>query len=109
MSVSIRLKRMGRKNRPFYRLVVADTLRKREGSYLENLGWYDPLGKEEKNYSLNLERISYWKGQGARISSTINSLVRKEGGFSTQKQVIQGSVAPEPADLVSDSAESPAS
>lgn len=105
MSVSIRLKRMGRTNRPFYRVVVADTLKKREGAYLENLGWYDPLGKD-KNYAINVDRISYWKSQGARISPTINSLVRKEGGYTAgKKTVVAAAVAPEPADLT----ETPAS
>ncbi|HMP89655.1 MAG TPA: 30S ribosomal protein S16 [Kiritimatiellia bacterium] len=76
MSISIRLKKMGKKGQPFYRVVVADTLKKHEGTYIENLGWYDPLVKGE-NYLINQDRIDYWLARGARISDTVNSLVRK--------------------------------
>lgn len=96
MSVSIRLKRMGRSNRPFYRVVVADTLQKREGAYLENLGWYDPLGTGT-NFSLKTDRIDYWKGQGARISDTISSLLRKQRKVDQAKPAPQ--LEPEPVDV----------
>lgn len=76
MSITIRLKKMGKKGQPFFRLVVSDTLAKHEGAYLENLGWYDPLAKGE-NYLIKQDRIDYWLGQGALISDTAKSLVRK--------------------------------
>jgi len=76
MSVSIRLKKMGKRDQPFYRVVVADTLKKREGDYIENLGWYNPLVKGT-NYELKQDRIDYWISQGARISNTVKSLVLK--------------------------------
>lgn len=85
---------MGRSNRPFYRVVVADTLQKREGSYLENLGWYDPLATGT-NFSLKTERIEYWKSQGARISDTISSLVRKQRKLDKANPTAQP--LPEPA------------
>lgn len=76
MSISIRLKKMGKKDQPFYRVVVADTLKKREGAYIENLGWYNPL-QQGDNYLLKQDRIDYWVSQGARVSDTVKSLVRK--------------------------------
>jgi small subunit ribosomal protein S16 len=76
MSISIRLKKMGKKDQPFYRVVVADTLKKHEGDYLENLGWYNPL-QQGDNYLLKQDRIDYWMSQGARVSDTVKSLVRK--------------------------------
>jgi small subunit ribosomal protein S16 len=76
MSITIRLKKMGKKNQPFYRVVVADTLKKHEGEYLENLGWYDPLVKGD-NYLIKQDRIDYWVTQGARVSDTVKSIVRK--------------------------------
>jgi small subunit ribosomal protein S16 len=77
MSITIRLKKMGKKNQPFFRLVVQDTLKKHEGDYIESLGWYDPLVKGDNNYLLKQDRIDYWLSQGAHISDTAKSLVRK--------------------------------
>lgn len=76
MSVSIRLKKMGKKDQPFYRVVVADTLAKREGKYIENLGWYDPM-VEGDNFKLDQERVEYWLSKGARISNTAKSILAK--------------------------------
>jgi len=76
MSVSIRLKKMGKKDQPFYRVVAADTLTKREGKYIENLGWYDPM-VEGDNFKINQERADYWLSKGARISNTVKSLLSK--------------------------------
>jgi len=76
MSISIRLKKMGKRGQPFYRVVVADTLKKHEGAYIENLGWYNPL-VEGENYQLKQDRLDYWISQGARISNTVKSLVLK--------------------------------
>lgn len=76
MSVSIRLKKMGKKDQPFYRVVAAETLKKREGTYIENLGWYNPL-TEGDNFKLDQERAEYWLSKGARISNTVRSLMAK--------------------------------
>ena len=76
MSISIRMKKMGKKGQPFFRLVVADTLGKREGRYIENLGWYNPLAEGE-NYNIKQERVEYWLSQGARISNTARSIINK--------------------------------
>ncbi len=76
MSISIRLKKMGKKGQPFFRVVVADTLKKHEGAYIENLGWYNPLATGD-NYLIKQDRIEYWLSKGARISSTIKNLMKK--------------------------------
>lgn len=76
MSISIRLKKMGKKDQPFFRVVAAETLAKREGTYIENLGWYNPLA-EGDNFKLDRERVEYWLSKGARISNTVKSLLAK--------------------------------
>ena len=76
MAVSIRLRREGTKNRPFYRVVVADRRSPRDGKFLEVIGSYDPR-KEGENYQLNLERVEYWIKSGAQPSETVASMIRK--------------------------------
>lgn len=76
MSVKIRLRRMGRTNQPFYRVVATDSRCSNTGKFLESLGWYDPA-KKEPNFSLKMDRVDYWKGNGAIFSDTVSSLVRK--------------------------------
>ncbi|MBW2335679.1 MAG: 30S ribosomal protein S16 [Deltaproteobacteria bacterium] len=81
MAVVIRLARHGAKKKPFYRIVVADGERPRDGKYLENVGTYDPLIDPAK-VTLKTERIQYWMGQGAKPSDTVRSLLKKEGFFA---------------------------
>ncbi len=76
MAVKVRLRRMGRKNTPFYRVVASDSRCSNTGRFLESLGWYDPV-KKDVNYSLNMERVDYWQQNGAIFSDTVKSLVRK--------------------------------
>ncbi len=76
MSVKIRLRRMGRTNTPFYRVVATDSRCSNTGRFLESLGWYDPVRKGP-NFSLKLDRVDYWKSNGAIFSDTVSSLVRK--------------------------------
>ncbi|MDD5557404.1 MAG: 30S ribosomal protein S16 [bacterium] len=78
MAVRIRMKRIGAKNRPCYRIVAADSRSPRDGRFLENLGTYDPL-LEGKNFTINRERVLYWLGVGARVSDTVAVLLKKEG------------------------------
>jgi len=73
--VVIRLTRKGRKKVPFYRIVAADSRMPRDGRFLENLGTYDPTKKEVK---MNLERVNYWLGVGAKMSDTVARLHKKE-------------------------------
>ncbi|MBC8206638.1 MAG: 30S ribosomal protein S16 [Kiritimatiellales bacterium] len=76
MATKIRLRRMGARNNPFYRLVVADSRFATTGRYLEVLGWYDPK-KAEKNFSVKTDRVDYWLGVGAQMSATAKSLIKK--------------------------------
>lgn len=78
MAVRLRLTRMGRKKRPFYRIVAVDSRAPRDGKYLENLGYYDPK-KEPFEVKLNEERILYWLSVGAQPTDTVRSLLRREG------------------------------
>ena len=80
MAVKIRLKRMGRRNRAFYRIVAADSRAQRDGRAIERLGWYDPLVEDdEKKISLQKERIEYWLSVGAQPSQTVESILRQRG------------------------------
>lgn len=75
--VRIRLKRMGRRNRPFYRINAIEKRNKRDGVVLENLGWYDPIADEGKQVLLKEERIKHWLSNGAQGSDTVNGLLAK--------------------------------
>jgi small subunit ribosomal protein S16 len=81
MSVKIRLARHGTKKRPFYRIVVADSKSPRDGRFLENVGTYNPV-IEPTEVVLKQERINYWIDQGAILSDTVKSLLKKEGFFA---------------------------
>ena len=76
MSVKIRLKRMGAKNAPAYRIVVADARSPRDGRCIEELGSYDPK-KSGVNYTLDLARAQYWVGVGAQPSETVASFIKR--------------------------------
>lgn len=75
--VKIRLKRIGNKNRPVYRVVVADSRSPRDGKCIEEIGTYNPLDKAADNYSLKLDRVDYWLGVGAQPSDTVASFIKK--------------------------------
>ena len=75
--VSIRLSRAGAKKRPFYHLVVTDSRNRRDGRYIERLGYFNPLGKEqEENLRIDVERVDYWIGHGAQPSERVASLLK---------------------------------
>jgi len=76
--VTIRLARGGAKKRPFYHVVVTDSRSKRDGSYIERVGFFNPIarGKEER-LRLNGERIQYWFGNGAQATSRVSSLLKE--------------------------------
>lgn len=76
MAVRIRLKRMGRKKAPHYRVVVADSRSPRDGRFVETLGYYKPLSNPAR-LVLDIERVDYWIGQGASPSGTVKSLINK--------------------------------
>ena len=75
--LAIRLMRMGAKKRPSYRVVVKEKLSKRDGSYLENLGTYNPIGKEGAEINLNSERLQYWLSRGAQPTETVRRLIKQ--------------------------------
>lgn len=81
MSVKIRLARHGKKKKPFYRIVIADSESPRDGRFLENVGTYNPL-VDPVEVSLKQERIKYWIDQGAIPTDTVKSLMKKEGFFT---------------------------
>jgi len=75
--VSIRLSRAGAKKRPFYHLVVTDSRNRRDGRYIERVGFFNPVGREhEQNLRIDLERVDYWVGQGAQPSERVASLLK---------------------------------
>lgn len=76
MAVKIRLRRVGTKNVPIYRIVVADGRSPRDGRFIENIGTYDPR-KAKDNFTVDLERAAYWVGKGAQPSDTVRSILKK--------------------------------
>jgi small subunit ribosomal protein S16 len=76
MAVSIRLRREGARNRPYYKVVVADSRSPRDGKFIEIIGTYDPK-KTDHNSTLKLDRIDHWISQGAQPSDTVRSLIKK--------------------------------
>lgn len=78
MAVRIRCKRMGRKNRPFYRICVFDARTRRDGRSIEDIGTYDVLSPDEsKIYSIKEDRLRYWLSKGAKPSETVASIIKK--------------------------------
>ena len=76
--VVLRLKRMGRRHRPFYRVNAMDKRAPRDGRVIEELGWFDPV-KGDDEYSLKNDRIEYWLSVGAQPSSTVRTLLKRAG------------------------------
>lgn len=82
MSVRIRLKRIGAKNAPVFRIVVADNRSPRDGRFIEELGTYHPLKKGD-NFVLDVERAQYWVSKGAQPSETVASFLKKRKPVAT--------------------------
>lgn len=76
MATTIRLQRGGRKKRPFYGIVVMDERKRRDGAFIEKLGYYDPC-KEPEVINLDMDRVQAWKDQGAQVSDRVASLIKK--------------------------------
>lgn len=74
--VKIRLRRMGAKKTPFYRIVVADSRYPRDGRFIEEIGTYDPMAESDK-LSVNMERAKYWIANGAQPTDTVRGLLKK--------------------------------
>ncbi|MEO0096045.1 MAG: 30S ribosomal protein S16 [candidate division WOR-3 bacterium] len=77
--VKIRLRRMGRHNSPFYRIVAIDSRKARDGEYIENLGHYDP---RTKDLQIKGDRVEYWLSKGAKPTDTVAKLISKAKGGS---------------------------
>ena len=76
MSVKIRMKRVGTKNLPVFRIVVADGRSPRDGKFIEEIGTYQPLKKGD-NFTIKMERAQYWISKGAQPSDTVASFLKK--------------------------------
>jgi small subunit ribosomal protein S16 len=77
--VRIRLRRVGRKKAPAYRIVVADSKSPRDGKFIEIVGQYAPRQASEQQVNLDVARVNYWLGVGAQPSDTVRSLLRRAG------------------------------
>ena len=75
--VKIRLRRMGAKKAPYYRIVVADSRAPRDGRCIEELGTYDPSAEVASKLSVDLERVKYWVSNGAQPTDTVRGLLKK--------------------------------
>jgi small subunit ribosomal protein S16 len=76
--VTIRLSRGGAKKRPFYHIVVTDSRNRRDGRYIERLGFFNPSAKgQEVRLEINAERVSHWRGQGAQTSERVGKLLKE--------------------------------
>ena len=80
MSVKIRLKRMGMKKKPCYRVVVADIRSPRDGRFIEEIGYYDPM-THPAEIKVDNERAKYWLGVGAQPTDTVRILLKKSGAI----------------------------
>jgi small subunit ribosomal protein S16 len=97
MAVSIRLRREGAKNRPYYKVVVADSRSPRDGKFIEIIGTYDPK-KPDHNSTLQLDRIEHWISKGAQPSDTVRSLIKKNRKQTAAAPAEESAPAPAPAE-----------
>jgi small subunit ribosomal protein S16 len=86
MAVSIRLRREGTTNRPYYKVVVADSRSPRDGKFIEIIGTYDPK-KQGHNSTLQMDRIEHWISKGAQPSDTVRSLIKKNRALVSAQPV----------------------
>ncbi|MFV0402052.1 MAG: 30S ribosomal protein S16 [Oscillospiraceae bacterium] len=77
MAVKIRLRRMGAKKAPFYRIVVADSRYPRDGRFIEEVGYYDPT-KEPSVINIEADKVRKWLGNGAQPTDTVRALLKKQ-------------------------------
>lgn len=76
--VKIRLKKFGTKKRPYYRIVVQDSRKPRDGTTIEEIGIYHPIEVQEKQISFNAERVQYWLSVGAQPTHTVRKILNKK-------------------------------
>ena len=94
MAVKIRMKKLGRKHRPFFRICAIDVKRPRDGRILEELGTYDPMVPETDARAILVnERISYWLSVGAQPSDNVRVLIKKYGANGTHVEAQKAALA----------------
>jgi small subunit ribosomal protein S16 len=103
--VKLRLRRIGNRNRPVYRVVVADQRLPRDGRFIEEIGTYNPLQKDN-NYRLDLDRVDYWLGVGAQASDTVASFIKKARKAADESPVEAVTETPAPVEEAAPVAES---
>ncbi|MDR0595876.1 MAG: 30S ribosomal protein S16 [Puniceicoccales bacterium] len=86
MALKIRLQRRGNRNRPVYKIVVAENASRRDGRYVEALGNYDPQARgNTSGFTITLDRVNYWLGVGAKPTDTVRSFIKKARIAFSQK------------------------
>jgi len=102
MAVKLRLKRIGARNTPIYRIVATDSRSPRDGRPIEELGTYNPVQQTEPNFDLNLERAEHWLSVGAQPSDTVRSFIRKArraaAGLPPKESKPKKAAKPDPAE-----------
>ncbi len=88
MAVKIRLRRMGAKKRPFYRIVVADSRSPRDGRFIEEIGYYNPIS-QPKEIKIDSEKAAEWLSKGAKPSDTVKALLQSNGVYEQLKEKSQ--------------------
>lgn len=83
MAVKIRLKRIGMKKHPFYRVVVTDERNPRDGNFIEEIGTYDPM-KQPAEIKIDSEKAASWMQKGAQPSDTVRALLKKTGAIQAE-------------------------
>lgn len=81
--VKLRLRRMGAKKRPSYRIVAADSRSPRDGAFIETVGFYDPI-TDPATINVNIDRARHWLSVGAQPTETVNSLLKKAGVYRVE-------------------------
>ncbi len=102
--VKIRLKRMGAHKKPFYRIVVADSRNARNGRFIEEIGYYDPV-KEPPVIKVEGERAEYWLSQGAQPTDVVRALLKKSGVGGEKKAAKAAEAVAEEAAVAEETAE----
>ena len=93
MALKIRLRQQGRTHSPFYRLVVTESQTRRDGKYIEVIGWYNPMeSDDDKNLSVKADRVQHWIGSGAVMTESASSLI-KRAAPSVMKEKVDREVA----------------
>lgn len=88
MAVKIRLRRMGAKKKPFYRIVVADSRRQRDGRFIEEIGYYDPL-KQPKKVVVDADKANKWIANGAKPTDTVDRLFRENAVYNKEETIAE--------------------